>query len=501
MIPNKFSGLSILLILALLISTFAVVIPAAPVQAAATSVNITGPTSGSQARNHQGGTIHVLYTATGAAPGTDPVTIQITNGITQIASFSGTANYGVGGVANDSTVLINNPAPAGTYNVVVLVGSAPVQTSNNSVIINNTAPIIPAPSAPTSSTGWSTSALSVLNPLAFSVSSASTTANVTVELNANGAGYTSINLNPALIPTITGALTSYSGTMSPTTGGVLPVGVPGSFMLRITATDAYLNQTVQPFGPFLLSNTGPICNVTGGPGSTSGQIFNSGVAGTAIQGTMAATGAAGQYQVGLFDYNVSSSNPVVLLNGGWQTAVNGTNGSWSGSTFNLNYPWTVPSTIMSSNCYVGIRGKDSVGNIGAWAFCSNAFRIFDNIKPTVTIIWPTSGSVHYAGFASDNVTWTQTDNVPGNLNATIWLSLDGGTTIYQYIPSVPQGQGIASTTWAVPVLSTSSTNCVISENISDNENPPNVQTVRSNTFSIVAPQIPTVSAIHPRPAE
>jgi|GEM_PF-1399290 hypothetical protein len=467
-----------------------------PVQSAtsATGVTINSPTSGTPAYNHQGGQVQISYNLAGSGGDSNAVQISVTNGVTTIATVSiGQAS----GATYTPYISINNPAPAGTYNLIVADGNGHQATSTNCIIINNTAPIIPAPTSPPSTGGWSSNSTSVHNPLAFAISSVSTTATVTVGLGVNSST-SFVTINSSLVNPITGPITYYSGYLAPSGSGPLVVGTVGQFWLQITATDSYLNTTQITYGPYTLVTAGPqsYVNPAMGPGYTSGQIFNTAAAGPPISGSISTPTGAGQYEIGLFDFNVSSSNPAVLLTGGWQTAVNGTYGTWSGNTFAINYPWTVPSTIMSSNCYIGIQGKDSMGNVGNWAFSANAFRIFDNIKPTVTILWPTSGSVHYAGFASDNVTWTQTDNIPNkNLNATIWLSLDGGNTIYTYIAAIPQPQGTAYTTWSVPVLTSSSTNCVITENISDTENPANITTVRSGTFSIVAPQVPTVSSI------
>ena len=208
-------------------------------------------------------------------------------------------------------------------------------------------------------------------------------------------------------------------------------------------------------------------------------------------------GAAGYCEIGLFATGQTGTSQgtgaTTILTGGFQQAVNGTYGSWTGTTFNINYNWTVPTTVRGSNCYIGICGKDNNGNIGQWAYCNNPFRIYDNIKPTGQILWPTSGSVHYSG-ATDNVSWIQTDNVPGNLNTTIWLTVNN--QIYQYISAPSQSQGLASTTWIVPVITSgSSVSATISENISDNEVPPNVTTVTGPSFTIVVGQPPTVTAI------
>ena len=135
MIPNKFSGLSILLILALLISTFAFMVPATimPAPVSAISENVTSVVinsvqvnGGSPLQNvtvHPGGTVTVNYTVYGSTGNpAEPVTIQISTN-PNTSTFSGTASFNTSGVQNNSTVLINSNSVQGTYNVSVLVGS------------------------------------------------------------------------------------------------------------------------------------------------------------------------------------------------------------------------------------------------------------------------------------------------------------------------------------------------------------------------------------------
>jgi hypothetical protein len=499
MIPKRFSGLSILLILALLISSFAVVMPAAPVHAAATSVSVTSPTSGSPARSHATagtGSVTVIYDLPGPGTDSNSIFIQIISGTLVAGTASETKASGTTGNTISVPILVS--ASAGTYDVVIQDGNGHTNTSTASVIINNTAPILPAPTMPTSTVGWSSASTSVHNTLSFSVSSQSAINTVTVESSFDQSTWTVINtfLNAA-IPTTPATFVSYTGYLVPGTGPIA-VGESRSFYIRITVTDQFGNRTQSPFGAFTLSPSGPIVTINAanplGPGNSTNQTFNTGQTATPIVWSFQPAGGAGQYQIGLFASGMTGT-PDVLLNGGFQSAVNGISGTWTGNTYNGNFAWTVPTTVRSTNCYIGVQGKDSVGNIGNWAYCANPFRVIDNIKPTATVLWPTSGSVHYAGNGTDNVTWSQSDNVPGNLSAIITLSLDGGTTIYQYIPAVPQGQGVAYTTWSVPSLTTSSTNCVITLNVSDSENPANVYTVRSSAFTIVVPQIPTVTNV------
>ncbi|MGA2159061.1 MAG: hypothetical protein ABSG90_07565 [Dehalococcoidia bacterium] len=523
MIPNKFSGLSILLILALLISTFAFMVPATimPVPVSAISENVTSVvinsvqvnsgTPGPNVTVHANGLVTVYYTVTGSTTGPgEPVTVQISTSPNSSYNY-GTANYNTTGYQNNLTVQIDSHALQGTYNVSVLVGTVQATPLNNSVTVT-TSTLQISLTQPTTLAGWSTVSTSVQNPLSFSVSSPTTTATVQVLLTitngTNVIGPTNINSFLTPIP-ITGPIQSFSGFLVPAAsagGNPLVMGQQGTFTLQITATDGtgYTAPTVT-FGPFSLVSGLPVAGVSSsqGPGSTSGQIFYTGSAGMPIIGTVYIPSALGYFQVGLFTNGANPSSTPTLLTGGFQQAVNGTYGQWSGQTFNITYPWTIPSTVSSQNCYIGIQGKDNMGNVGNWAFSGSgvtAFRIYDNIKPTGSITWPTSGSVHYSG-ATDNVSWIMTDNVPGNLPApTIWLNVNN--VFYSYIPATGPNttqQGMDSTPWTVPLISTStsgSTYCSISENISDNESPPNVTTITGPSFTIVQGQPPTVTSIY-----
>ena len=186
--------------------------------------------------------------------------------------------------------------------------------------------------------------------------------------------------------------------------------------------------------------------------------------------------------IGLFVNGVNTEN----ITPGWQTV------TLTSGTYPISKSYTVSSDTSSSLCKIGIWTKDCAGNVSPPGFSTNYFRIFDNIKPTGTIIWPTASSVHYVS-AADNITWIQNDNVAyPNLLYTIYLSTNGGTN-NTIIASGQYGQGTQSVPWSVPP--TPSTNCRITENITDFENPSNTLTIYSGTFSIVQGQQPVVSSI------
>jgi hypothetical protein len=229
------------------------------------------------------------------------------------------------------------------------------------------------------------------------------------------------------------------------------------------------------------------------PGTLTTDIFNGGDTTKYITGTITSSspGDTLSYQIGMFVNGVNTDN----ITPGWQTV------TLTGGSYNINYHWIVENTISSSNCKVGIWVKDCAGNVSSLGYSPNYFRIVDIVKPTVTILWPTQGSVHYAG-QTDNVTWIQTDNVPGNLSFSIFLSTNGGTNNVLIGGPTTSIQGLNYIYYTVPQTSVTLTNCIITDNVSDSEqrpdiygNPPNTQTTRSGTFTIVSPQQPIVSSV------
>jgi hypothetical protein len=457
-----------------------------PGQAAPHSVIITSPTSSSQARTHaSGGTGSVTVTYNLPGPGSDSnnISIQIVSGSTVAGSAAETRASNTTG--NTIPVPILASATAGTYDVVIQDGNGHSYTSSGSVVINNTIPTATV-SVPNSGSGWSAVPSPVTqNTLSFSVSSLST---VNVYLQINGGGYTLINaiLSPNIPIGSAMSATYYTGTIA-SNNALLTSGYSG--LIKINATDQYGNYSGDVFSqPFSLSTQGPLASVT--TPNQQNAVYNGGTIST-ITGSITpfTNGSTASYQIGLFNTNtptsaVSPSGLVDLISGGWQS------GTVTNGTLPISYSWHVENNVSGTNYYIGIQGKDSVGTTGAWAFSQYAFRIMDVVKPTATILWPTSSVCHYSG-ASDNVTWTMTDNVPGNLTYSLWLSTNGGSTWTYLIAASNAPQGTASVLpWLIPG-GISSTNCVITENVSDNENPANVQTIRSGTFSIVTGVQPT----------
>ena len=270
MIPNKFSGLSILLILALLVSTFAFVVPAAPVQAQTIGCTINSPsTSNITYTNGSIGTVPLNISFSGGDGVTthDVKVYVVTSGGTQLGyseKSDAVLPSSLGQVTLPSVGIVgygNLPLTDCYLQVTVDGPTVANQVGTTTVIINNTVPIISTPTSPTISTGWSTLNIQAGTQdfLTFSISSASSINTVTVNMSTdNLQSWTPINnnLNTA-IPTGAAAFSSYNGYYDFNTGGPLSVGTAGQFYLQIIVKDAYGNTTTSQFGPFNYGSSGP----------------------------------------------------------------------------------------------------------------------------------------------------------------------------------------------------------------------------------------------------
>ncbi len=256
MIPKKFAGFSILLILALLISSFAFIMPAVPVQAASSGISITSPSSVSPAYTHAtGGTGSVLvtYNLPGSGGGdSNTISVQIISGSTVAGTASTTQ---ISNTTGDTiTVPILASAQTGTYDVVIQDGNGHNYTASSSVSISNTLPTATV-SIPNSGSGWSAVASPVTqNTLSFATSELCT---VSVYLTVNNG--TGILINSLVTPTIPigspMSSTYYTGTF-PSNSSLLTGGISG--LITINATDLYGNAggTITPQS-FSLSSARP----------------------------------------------------------------------------------------------------------------------------------------------------------------------------------------------------------------------------------------------------
>jgi hypothetical protein len=497
MIPKKFSGLSILLILALLVSSFSFIIPAAPVQAAVTGTPIinaiwggSDPTNTGPATVGPAGTVNVRFTFTGDANPYD-YTIFMQQGSSPALSVTGN---NVPGTYTRQIQL--GGAAGGNYSVWVNAGGILSATSTNAVYVNTVAPTATV-ITPSQAAGWSTVSSSTANPLSFSVSENCT---VLVELSVNGGGsYNTLFTTPWITSVYTTSVYP-----NPGPGGsaiyspyLIPMTTSGTGVLRLTATDrSGLSSQYIYSQPFCISYSGPTSLVTAP--NQSGLSFTGGTTSTITGQMIPSCSSSVYYQIGLFTSTTATTQTtsvpglVDLISGGWQS------GTVTSGICYISYPWHVETNQIGTSFYIGIQGKDAVGNAGNWAFSPYSFSIVSVTKPVVTINWPTSGSVHYAGSpcSNDNVTWTMTDAVPGNLTYNLYLGTS--SNYYQYlIGAGSAAQGVNSINPWVIQGGLSGTQWVISENVSDSSSPPNVTTVRSNAFSIVTGVSPTATISAP----
>jgi hypothetical protein len=470
MIPNKFSGLSILLILALLISSFAVVMPAAPVKADVTAVTISLVYSASDTSNtgpavvSPNGTVTVRFSFSGSGTYTYKAFMQQGSS----TAFQGNGSSGAAGATLYDTIILGSAA-AGYYNVWVSVNGVLSPTSTNAVYVDTVSPTVSI-ITPNSGTCWKSG---TSQNVQFSLSEIST---VTATISYDGSSWAPL-------------ITSTSYPQGPSTVTTTPGSSVNSSLCYVkfdSITDKAGNVTSNTVSSPFSSLNAVLTPTISTPGAASGEVYNGGSS-TTITGTInAPAGSTVSYILGLWTDGVNTEN----ITAGWQTVSMG-----AVSTYAVSKTWTVSNTVKSSNCLVGMWVKDCAGNVSSPGFSSNAFRIKDVTQPTVSILWPLASTVHYIG-ATDNVTWTQTDNVAGNLNYIIYLSTNGGTTWSSVIATGSAAQGTQSVVWVIPAIAPSTT-CKLCENVTDSENPANVRTVLSGVFSIVAGQQPVVTVSSP----
>jgi len=114
--------------------------------------------------------------------------------------------------------------------------------------------------------------------------------------------------------------------------------------------------------------------------------------------------AGSNYQI-----NWAASDNINLKSWAISISEDGTNfnkiDSASNTTKTCN--WAIPDTYLTTTCKIKISVYDLSGNIASDV--SDAFSIVDTIKPTVTIISPTTGTSWNIG-ATYSISWVYTDN-------------------------------------------------------------------------------------------
>ena len=454
----KHTGLSILIILALMVSMLAALVTTSPVHAAVTPL-VTSPTAGSPAIVKPTGTVTVSF----VMGSTDNATYAC-----QAFMYQGTTSYNSVGAnilddGGTKTQTINVPtgAPAGLYNVYVTVGTTNSPTITGAVYVDNVAPV---GSLITFTGGGCYKPTTPTYPLQYSFSDNcpyAVNSTVLAEYSSNGGG------SWAAIATF--PKSQVPGTYS--YDWAIPAGSDSStWKVRLTVTDyaGNISTPVQSGTNFTVtSGTGLAVTVTSPVG---GEVWNGGSSQN-ITFTMSSTSSA------TLDYMIELYNGTawVSVTPSWVTAQ---------PIGDIVYPWTVASNVKSSACRIRVTVRDCAANTTTGTSAST-FRIVDVVAPTVTVNIPTTGLTWYAG-STDNITWAQTDNVAGDLaSVLLYYTTNGGTNWFLIGSGVVTQGANKYYSWTIPT-GLSSTNCKIKVVATDSETPGNVGTGYSGTFTIAS---------------
>ena len=475
----KHTGISLLVILALMVSMLAVLAPATPVQAAATSAIINQPTTDNVTLTKgTGGSVTVKYYLIGTGVA-ETVHIYITNGTTNIFD-SGNLSRTSDNTTLHSEICAINAASAGNYYLNIYVNSVLLtsQTGTTTVIVDNTAPTVSVtlPNASTCGKG----AIGQIIALQWSATDAASTDNVTVSADLSidgGANYTVSILSS--ISYLQGAQL-YNHTIA-------GLAINSSICkIRLKAIDRAGNDSSYMYSSlFSVLDTAPTATVSSPAG---GETWN-GASSQTITGTLTGSGTTLTYMIELLKAGVNTEN----ITSSWQTA------TLSGGVYSISYPWTVTNSDRGSTFTVGIYARDCAGNISTLGTSAATFTIKDITPPTVTVTAPATGAIWYSPSTS-TIGWTQTDNVPGSLTTTLYYSTDGGAN-WLLITSGSYAQGANTYAWTVPSIPTS-TNCKIKITAADIESPANTGTGYSGTFTInTCATTPSVTVCSPNGGE
>ena len=491
MIPKKFSGLSILLILALLVSSFALIIPAAPVQAAVSAVSITGvgSPSATQGYGRTGAPITIYFSVTAGAATVGDFEIDVLQAGTSniVASNTITAaplaigpnpfNYTVtlAGVASgtyDLKVSARQPSGSGTW--------VPSTVSSNAIVVDNTLPAVTL----TNPSGGQFISANADYIVFFTVTDAiPNVSNVTVSATYStdgGTTYPNLAFAPTSVAKGSGSATWLVAQM--------PSSDTSSARLQLTVTDAAGNSTVVTSSSnFTIIRSLPTVTILQ---PTSSSSWNGASSQTIQFNTNTGLSVSQDYKI---EFSTDAGSTWVIVKDFSTSSPSSTPGL-------TNYTWTVNNTYRGSNAEIRVTPKDKAGNIGTPA-TSSAFTINDVTVPTVTVTAPLSGAKFYSGVTATGTTanpiwsWTSTDNVlsigstPQTLDYNVYLSTDGGSTYTLLQPYLSQPQGLNTVlTWTPPALLTPSTNCKIKITATDHATVPNISAGGiSPTFSIFLP--------------
>jgi len=189
--------------------------------------------------------------------------------------------------------------------------------------------------------------------------------------------------------------------------------------LQLAVTDAAGNvKTVNSATNFTILYDSPaITSITAPTSSTS---WNGGTAQTISFTATSALNTNVDYKIEFYNGSTWSN---ISTGDGWvlNKAV----------TAAITHSWTVNNAYAGSGAKIRVTVRDKAGHLSPTVE-SSTFTIKDVTKPTITISAPVAGSRFQSGvLLPTGITWTATDNVPGNLTYIWYFSYNNGSTWIQ----------------------------------------------------------------------
>ena len=436
---QNFSVISFLLIIALIFSALAVIIPPAAVQAVTQSITIVYPASGNITYVKPGGLVTVATNLVDVSDATPrAVNYQVYN-----ASLGNIFNQNL--LATNATGYTNSfnvnlTAPQGLYNLTLVPQDNVTYSYTNTgcIYVDSAAPTPVNLTAPNSTTCLLGGGNLTVTWSAYDAANPSENVTIYADLSTNSGsdGYP----NPILA-----GISFGQGTQS--ANYTVPGGITSSqCKVRLKAKDRAGNESAYQLSSlFSIITSAP--TVTGLTPDTGG-TWNSGQD-LPITATLAGTGTTISYLIELLVNGVNTEN----ITSSWQSV------ALTGGNYTLNYTWPVSGSTNATTCKIRVLAKDCAGNTGS-ATSSTNFTIRSTAAPSCTIYTPLQGSTKYAG-KSDNITFWLGDNIGGPITCEFWFTSaytdncttcwTGASGAYLGTPSFPLGDNYL--TWTVPVAS------------------------------------------------
>ncbi len=373
-------------------------VPATPVHAASTSINIVSPTQASPATTGPGGTITVTIELFG--DGGDSYTVQVLSSSGQSTTIPGCVSS-VGGIEYSTSLTVTGND--GLYNLTVNDGTGGhSDTETNAIRIDSTKPTA---FISVTNSCWSTAASAGAYNISYTWNKTGST-NMTCYLERQFNGGTWTNF-ATLSKSASGSATYAT---SPTELGQTTYAT-AQVRLRVLDVNSGLYSDYAYSSSFYILPASSITPTINTP-STSGVSYTGGTS-LAISGGVIASGSAPSYML-------------VLSKDGTETNTENITPGWlalSGTTF--SYGWTVSTSVSSSSCCFLLYAKDCAGNVVMTK--SPSFTIIPTAGVAVKINYPVSGSVWYTCAKTDNITFTLTGGSASQTTCDFYYSSDNKT--------------------------------------------------------------------------